>query len=233
MIDHGDVDEHHRSHRTGWLRAGVLGANDGLLSTSSLLIGVAAGSATKATIVLTGVASLAAGSLAMAAGEYSSVASQRDAEVADLDKERAALIADPHTEMQELAKIYEGKGLTPELSLQVAQALHDDDPFKAHSRDELGLDPDALTSPVQASLTSAGSFAVGAAVPALAMALIPSGARIAVTIVITLISLAVLGSVAANLGGAKPARSAARLVVLGALSMVATTIIGRLVGAAV
>jgi vacuolar iron transporter family protein len=233
MTDLSTADEHHRSHRTGWLRAAVLGANDGLLSTASLLIGVAAGSAERSVLVLTGVAALAAGSLSMAAGEYSSVSSQRDAEMADLDKERRALADDPHTELRELAAIYERKGLTPELSLQVAEALHDDDPFRAHSRDELGLDPDALTSPVQASVTSAGSFALGAAIPVLTMALCPAGVRSPVTVVITLLALALLGSVSAVLGGAKPVRSAMRLLALGALSMVATTIIGRLVGTAV
>ena len=231
--DHHSVDEHHRSHRTGWLRAAVLGANDGLLSTASLLIGVAAGSATRSVLVLTGVAASAAGALSMAAGEYSSVASQRDAELADLDKERRALDDDPQTELRELAAIYEDKGLSRELSLQVAQALHDDDPFRAHSRDELGLDPDALTSPVQASLTSAVSFALGAAVPALAMALCPANVRVALTVAITLAALWVLGSVAGLLGGARPVRSATRLVLLGSVSMAATTVIGRLVGTAV
>lgn len=204
-----------------------------MLSTASLLIGVAAGSASRSILVLTGVAALVAGALSMAAGEYSSVASQRDAELADLEKERRALAADPLSELRELAAIYEGKGLTAELSLQVAQALHDDDPFRAHSRDELGLDPDALTSPVQASLTSAASFAVGAAVPVLSIALLPSGARIAVTVIITLAALAALGSTAAKLGGAHPMRSALRLVALGAVSMAATTLIGSLVGTSV
>lgn len=132
-----------------------------------------------------------------------------------------------------MAAIYENKGLTPELSLQVAQMLHDDDAFRAHSRDELGLDLEALTSPIEASLASAGSFALGAAMPALAMALVPAGTRVAVTLITTLVALALLGNVAARLGGARPVRSATRLVVLGAGSMVATTIIGRLVGTTV
>ena len=233
MSDHGHVGEQHRSHRSGWLRAGVLGANDGLLSTASLLIGVAAGNASRSVLVLTAVAALVAGALSMAAGEYSSVASQRDAELADLRMERRSLAADPDEELLELAELYRNKGLTQELSLEVAQQLSAIDAFAAHSRDELGLDPDALTSPIQASLSSALSFSLGAAIPALTMGLASSAVRIPGTVVLTLVALGVLGGIGARLGGASMTRAAVRLVLLGGGSMVVTTMVGRLLGTGV
>src|SRR4051794_31778076 len=196
-------DEHHRSQRSGWLRAAVLGANDGLLSTASLLIGVAAGDASRSVIWLTGFASLAAGSFSMAAGEYSSVSSQRDAEVADLRMEAEALQSNPNAEINELAGIYRRRGLSPDLAREVALALHQADALAAHAHDELGLDPDSLSAPLQAALVSAASFILGALVPVLTMGLLPHGFRIPITAVVTLITLGLLGAIGAEVGGAR------------------------------
>jgi vacuolar iron transporter family protein len=229
-VDHGHIDEHHRSHRTGWIRAAVLGANDGLLSTSSLLVGVAASGATRRAVLLTGIAALFAGAFAMAAGEYSSVSSQRDAEQADLRKEREALQRHPEAELRELAGIYVQRGVPAKLALEVAGHLHDHDAYRAHARDELGIDPDQLSSPVQAASISAVSFAIGALLPLLTMALFTTSVRSVVTIVCTVAALAVLGASGARLGGATPARAVARVVVLGLTSMAATWLIGHIAG---
>jgi VIT1/CCC1 family predicted Fe2+/Mn2+ transporter len=225
--------EEHRSQRAGWLRAAVLGANDGLLSTASLVLGVAAGNASSSVLWLSGLASMAAGAFSMAAGEYTSVSSQRDAEEADLVAEQAELHANPEDELRELAAIYRRRGLSPDLARQVALELHEVDPLGAHARDELGLDPEALAAPRQAALVSFLAFAAGAFVPVLTIGLLPSGMRSIVTAVVTLVALAVLGAIAARLGGADPRRAAVRLVVLGALAMAVTSGIGRLVGVAV
>jgi vacuolar iron transporter family protein len=230
---HDHADEHHRSHITGWLRAAVLGANDGLLSTASLLIGVASGDASRSTLALTGAAALVAGALSMAAGEYASVASQRDAELADLDKERTALAANDRSERVELARIYEQRGLTPEVARTVAAQLHAHDALGAHARDELGLDPDALAHPTQAALISAASFACGALVAVLAIVLTASSVRIAVGVVVSLAGLAALGWLSATLGGASRRRAIARIVILGAVAMAVTSLIGNIAGAAV
>lgn len=227
---HDHDHETHRSHRGGWLRAAVLGANDGLLSTSSLVIGVAAGDVGRSVILLTGIAALVSGGLSMAAGEYASVSSQRDAERADLDIERRALDAHPEAELNELTAIYRGRGLSPELAREVATQLHDHDALVAHARDELGLAPDDLANPLQAATVSALSFALGALVPVLAMALFGSSIRSLATALVTLFGLACTGAVAARLGGAHAGRDAGRLVALGALAMVATSLIGSLVG---
>ncbi len=227
---HEHEDEHHRSHRAGWLRAAVLGANDGLLSTSSLLIGVASGSAARSTLVLTGVAALGAGSLSMAAGEYASVASQRDAEAADLGKERTALENDETSELLELQRIYQQRGLPEDLARTVVGHLHANDALAAHARDELGLDPEVLAKPVQAAATSAASFAVGSLVSLLAILLFSERLRIVATVVITLLALVGLGAVAATLGGAPRARAIARIVALGTASMAITALIGRIAG---
>jgi VIT1/CCC1 family predicted Fe2+/Mn2+ transporter len=232
-IDHRHEDEHHRSQRAGWLRAGVLGANDGLLSTASLLIGVAAGDASRSVLWLTGFASLAAGSLSMAAGEYSSVSSQRDAEVADLKMEAAALLDNPNAEINELAGIYRRRGLSAALSREVALALHQADALGAHARDELGLDPEALSAPGQAALVSWISFVLGALVPVLTIGLLPHDWRIALTALITLLTLAVLGAVGARIGGARRRPAVIRVVVLGGMAMAVTSLIGRAVGASV
>jgi vacuolar iron transporter family protein len=230
---HEREDEHHKSHRAGWLRAAVLGANDGLLSTSSLLIGIASGNATRSALVLTGIAALGAGSLAMAAGEYASVASQRDAEAADLAKERAALGTHEAAELLELERIYQGRGLPRDLARTVAEHLHAHDALSAHARDELGLDPDVLAKPVQAALVSALSFAVGSLVSLLTILLFSAQLRIGATVAATLVALIGLGAVAATLGGAPRTRSISRIVLLGAASMAITALIGKIAGTAV
>jgi VIT1/CCC1 family predicted Fe2+/Mn2+ transporter len=223
----------HLSHRSNWLRAAVLGANDGIVSTASLVLGVAAAGAGRAAIVTAGIAGLVAGALSMAAGEYVSVSSQRDAEEADLRLEERELRADPRGELRELAGIYERRGLPAELAAQVAEALSRDDPLEAHARDELGLAEERLARPLQAAWASALSFSTGALVPLLAVAIVPAGARIAVAVAVTLAALALLGDVGARLGGAPRGRATVRVVVWGALAMAITAAIGALVGSAV
>jgi len=225
--------ERHLAYRTGWLRAAVLGANDGILSTASLVLGVAASGAGRSAIVTAGIAGLVAGATSMAAGEYVSVSSQRDTERADLALETRELAAMPELEREELARIYRDRGLSPELADQVADELSAGDRLLAHARDELGIDPDALSRPLQAAWASAVSFAVGAAVPLVAMALAPDDARIAVAIVITLIALTALGLVGARLGGAPTFPAVRRVVLGGAFAMAVTMGIGALVGTAV
>ena len=225
--------ERHLAHRAGWLRAGVLGANDGILSTASLVLGVAASGAGRSAIVTAGVAGLVAGATSMAAGEYVSVSSQRDTERADLDLEQRELAARPEIERDELAAIYRDRGLSAELADRVAEELSFGDRLLAHARDELGIDPGDLARPLQAAWTSAISFAVGAAVPLIAIAFAPSGARIVVAIAITLVALAVLGLVGARLGGAPTLPAVIRVVVGGAFAMAVTMGIGALVGTAV
>ena len=222
--------EIHRSQRSGWLRAAVLGANDGLLSTASLVLGVAAGDASRAVLWLSGLAALAAGAFSMAAGEYTSVSSQRDAEEADLAAEAAELRAHPEDEVTELTEIYRSRGLSPNLARRVADQLHEVDALAAHARDELGLNPDALAAPLQAAGVSFVSFATGAVVPVMTIGLLPASLRMVVTALFTLVALATLGAVAGRLGGADPRRAAVRLAVLGALAMAVTSGIGRLVG---
>ncbi len=221
-------DETHRSHRAGWLRAGVLGANDGLLSTAALLVGVVASGASQTVIAASGVAALAAGAASMAVGEMSSVSSQRDAELADLQREREELIETPRAELRELALIYERRGLRPDLAHQVAAELTAHDPLAAHARDELGLDLDDLARPVQAAWTSALSFTLGALVPLVVALLVASGPQEAAIIVVTLLALGGLGVAGARLGGAEPLRPAARVVIGGALAMAVTFAIGQL-----
>ena len=229
----GVVAERHLAHRAGWLRAAVLGANDGILSTASLVLGVAAAGASRGAIVTAGVAGLVAGATAMAAGEYVSVSSQRDTERADLALERRELAETPDVERAELAAIWSARGLSPELAERVADELSAGDRFLAHARDELGIDPDKLAQPVQAAWTSAVSFAAGAAVPLITVAFVPAGARIVVAIVVTLIALAVLGVVGARIGGAPALRAALRVAVGGVFAMGVTMGIGALVGGVV
>ena len=226
-------EEMHKSHRAGWLRAAVLGANDGLLSTASLVIGVAGGTDSRSIVLLSGLAGLFAGAFSMAAGEYSSVSSQRDTEAADLEIERRALSDHPDIELAELAGIYRDRGLPADLAMEVAEKLHQADALRAHARDELGLDPEDLARPIQAAVTSAASFVIGAVIPVLCITLFAIDLRIAVTAVVTLIALGGLGALAARLGGAPPWRAALRLLVLGGLSMAATFLIGNLVGVSV
>jgi vacuolar iron transporter family protein len=217
--------ETHRMDRIGWLRAAVLGANDGIVSTASLMIGVAAASASAQTLLLTGMAALVAGAMSMAAGEYVSVSSQADAEKADLAKERAELASQPEHELRELAGIYQARGLSPELAAQVAKQLTAHDALGAHARDELGISPSAAARPVQAA-----SFAAGAALP-LATALITPKAWLLPAISgASLVFLSLLGGISAKLGGAPIARAAARVALWGALAMGITAIVGSWFG---
>jgi VIT1/CCC1 family predicted Fe2+/Mn2+ transporter len=232
-LSHVHHAERHRSGRAAWLRAAVLGANDGLLSTASIVMGVAAASTERSGLLVAGFAALAAGAFSMAVGEYSSVSSQRDTELADLDRERRELVSSPEAERAELAGIYRTRGLTPETASQVAEELMATDALAAHARDELGLDPTALARPVQAAAVSAVSFTLGALVPVLVVALAPPAARVTVVVVLTLVGLAILGSVGARLGGAPRLRASLRLVVFGGLAMVVTSLIGTVVGRAV
>ena len=227
------IPEHHRSGRSGWLRAAVLGANDGLISTSSLLVGVAAAQAGSQTVLMTGIAALAAGALSMAAGEYVSVSSQADTEAADEALEVAALAEHPQAELDELAEIYVQRGLEPALAKQVAEQLTAHDALGAHLRDELHLSELHAARPLQAALASALAFAVGAAPPILLAWLGPRETLSTAIIAMTLVLLAVLGALASRLGGAPMARGAARVVFWGALAMAATAMIGRLFGAEV
>jgi VIT1/CCC1 family predicted Fe2+/Mn2+ transporter len=225
--------EMHLSHRSNWLRAAVLGANDGIVSTASLVLGVAAAGSGRAAIVTAGIAGLVAGALSMAAGEYVSVSSQRDAEEADLRLEERELRADPSGELRELTAIYERRGLPHDLATQVAQALSRNDALEAHARDELGLAEDRLARPLQAAWASALSFSTGALLPLLAVAIAPAGARVAVTVAVTLMALALLGDQGARLGGAPRGRATVRVVLWGAVAMAITAAIGALVGSAV
>lgn len=216
--------------RLNWLRAGVLGANDGIVSTAGLVVGVAAATTARSPIITAGIAGLAAGAVAMALGEYVSVSSQRDTERALLAKERAELAQDPHRELAELAGIYEAQGLTPETAARVAREFTAHDAYAAHVRAELGIDPSELTSPWHAAAASAASFAIGALLPVLAI-LLPAGVRIPVTFVVVLLALAVTGTISARIGGAPRNRAVVRVVVGGAFAMLVTFGIGQLVGA--
>jgi vacuolar iron transporter family protein len=225
--------ESHRSERMGWLRAATLGANDGLISTSSLVVGVASAQPTKAAVLLAAVAGLVAGSLSMAAGEYVSVSSQADTEKADLARERGELATLPEAERTELAEIYAARGLSRDLAIQVADQLMADDALGAHARDELGIHEKTRARPIQAAVASAASFAVGAAPPALLAALLPAGSLTLAVVGVTLMLLLVLGGVAARLGGAPLARGALRVAFWGAVAMGCTAAVGHLVGAVI
>jgi VIT1/CCC1 family predicted Fe2+/Mn2+ transporter len=222
--------EQHRSTRVGWLRAAVLGANDGIVSTASIVVGVAAAGTNHQTILLSGVAGLVAGAMSMAAGEYVSVHSQADTEKADLSRERQELKEEPAAELRELERIYIGRGLTPDLAKQVSVQLTEHDALAAHARDELGITPELQPRPVQAALTSAASFTVGAALP-LVMALIaPVAHAIPVVSGASLVSLSLLGALAAKAGGANPLKGAWRVTFWSALAMAATAGVGALFG---
>jgi vacuolar iron transporter family protein len=225
--------ELHRTDRISWLRAAVLGANDGLISTSSLVVGVAAAEPSRAAVLLAAVAGLAAGALSMAAGEYVSVSSQADTEDADLTRERAELAQTPEAERAELARIYTARGVSPELALQVADQLTAHDALGAHARDELGIHELTRARPIQAALASAASFAVGAAPPVILAALLPNGILTPGIVAVTLVLLIVLGGVAAHVGGAPLTRGAARVAFWGAVAMGCTALVGRLFGAVV
>lgn len=227
---------HHAVHyvnRVGWLRATVLGANDGIVSTASLMTGIAASGADAQTILLTGIAALVAGAMSMAAGEYVSVSAQSDTERADLAKERHALDAQPHEEWRELRDIYVERGLSADLAGQVARQLMSADALGAHARDELGISDLATARPVQAALASAASFAVGAAPPVLIAAVVPAGNAIIAIVGLSLLCLVLLGYVGARLGGARVLRSILRTLFWGALAMAVTAGAGHLFGAAI
>ena len=225
--------ERHRSDRIGWLRAAVLGANDGLISTSSLVVGVAAAAPDRAAVLVAAVAGLAAGALSMAAGEYVSVSSQSDTERADIARERGELATDAEHELAELTGIYVGRGLTGELAAQVAQQLTAQDALGAHARDELGIHEFTTAKPIQAAVASAASFAVGAAPPAILAAVLPTNVLSGGVVAVTLVLLVALGAVAAQLGGASLVRGALRVAFWGGVAMGVTALVGRLFGAVV
>jgi VIT1/CCC1 family predicted Fe2+/Mn2+ transporter len=224
---HGET---HRSDRAGWLRAAVLGANDGIVSTASLLVGFAAAGAERHGILLAGAASLVGGALSMAAGEFVSVSSQADAEKADLARERGELAEYPEGELRELAGIYVKRGLEPSLAARVAEQLTAHDALGAHARDELGITHELRARPLQAAGASATAFAAGAVLPIAISAFAPMSGLIGVIMAASLVCLALLGATAARAGGAAPLRGAVRVTVWSALAMLATAAIGRLLG---
>jgi VIT1/CCC1 family predicted Fe2+/Mn2+ transporter len=224
------MPEQHLSGRAGWLRAAVLGADDGIVSVSSLMIGVAASSASKEAILIAAVAGLVAGAMSMAAGEYVSVSAQRDAEHADIELETRELSRRPRAELNELARIYVKRGLEPELATKVAEQLSAHDRLGAHLRDELGIDAAALARPIQAAWISAASFAWFAAVPIVALLLAPAASRILAISAASLVTLAGLGAFGGHLGGAPMGRAALRVTIGGAMAMAVTAAIGRIFG---
>jgi VIT1/CCC1 family predicted Fe2+/Mn2+ transporter len=225
--------ERHLSHRTGWLRAAVLGANDGIISTAALILGVAASDATRDAILTAGVAGLSAGALAMGMGEYISVSSQRDTERADIAKEIWEHENVPERELAELTVIYMEKGLSHDLAEEVATQLTEKDALRIHLIEELGITEETIARPMQAAWSSMASFALGALLPLLAVALAPAGARIAITLVVAVLALFALGVAGAKAGGAKVGRPTVRVVAGGILAMAITMAIGKLFGAAV
>jgi VIT1/CCC1 family predicted Fe2+/Mn2+ transporter len=225
--------ERHRSERIGWLRAAVLGANDGIVSTASLVVGVAAADATRQDVLIAGVAGLVAGALSMAAGEYVSVSSQADTEQADLKRERHELATQPEAEEDELTGIYVRRGLDPALARTVARQLAAGGALAAHARDELGLTEELAARPLQAALASAATFAVGAGVPVLTILLAPASTLLAAVAAVSLVCLVALGATAAYVGGARMSVGAASVTVWGVLAMLATAAVGRLFATAV
>ena len=233
MASSGDHTEHLFFHRIGWLRAAVLGANHGIVSTASLIVGVAAASPDRSAILVAGVAGLVAGAMSMAAGEYVSVSSQSDTEKADLKLERAALDVDPGAEREELASIYVGRGLDRDLAHAVATQLMEHDDLAAHAQDELGITETVSARPVQAAVTSAAAFSAGAVLPLAAAALGPPAIAVSVVSVSSLLALALLGAISARAGGAPVGRAVFRVVLLGGLAMAVTAGIGTLIGTAI
>lgn len=231
MSRHSRHPELHRSERVGWLRAAVLGANDGIVSVAGLVVGVAASGASASTILATGVAGTVAGAMSMAAGEYVSVQTQADTEDADLAMEKRELHEDPHSELEELATIYRHRGLEPALARQVAEQLTAHDALGAHARDELGITDTLRARPLQAALASAGAFTCGAALPVLTALLAPVDKVAMMTTASTLLGLCLTGAMAAQAGGAPPVRGAIRVMFWGALAMAAAAGVGRLLGA--
>ena len=225
--------EFHRAHHIGWLRAAVLGANDGLISTSSLVVGVASAGPAGSAVLVAAVAGLVAGALSMAAGEYVSVSSQSDTEEADLARERKELKESPDTERDELIGIYVGRGLTQDLAGQVADQLSAHDRLGTHARDELGMSEGTRARPIQAALASAAAFAVGAALPVILTVVVPVAQLSTVVVALSLVLLAVLGTAAARMGGAPVAKGALRVAFWGAVAMGASALVGRLFGTVV
>ena len=224
--------ETHMVHRIGWLRAAVLGANDGLVSTASLVVGVAAAGSARPEIMVAGLAGLVAGAMSMAAGEYVSVSSQTDAEQADLARERRELAETPEAELDELTGIYVGRGLDESLARQVAVQLMQKDALGAHARDELGISETVMAHPVQAALVSAATFASGAVIPLLIAVLAPAGQITLIVVATALVALAVLGGLGAQAGGAGVVKGAVRVTFWGALAMAATAGVGMIFGVA-
>lgn len=222
--------EQHRMERIGWLRAAVLGANDGIVSTASLIVGVAAASAGRSEVLVAGIAGLVAGAMSMAAGEYVSVSSQADTEQADLERERRELATEPEKEFDELTSIYMKRGLDESLAKQVATQLMSKDALAAHMRDELGLSEVTAANPIQAAMASAATFAVGAALPLLLVLIVPLGNLVVVEFVMSLLFLSLLGAVAAKAGGSSVIKASLRVAFWGAFAMGLTALIGRLFG---
>lgn len=229
-LSHSEI---HMVHRIGWLRAAVLGANDGIVSTSSLVVGVAAAGTGRTEILVAGLAGLVAGAMSMAAGEYVSVSSQTDAEQADLTREKRELAETPDAELEELTQIYEVRGLTRDLAEKVAVQLTERDALGSHAREELGISETVAAHPIQAALVSAMTFAVGAVVPLLVAVLAPPSQIVPFVVVATLLSLSVLGGLGATAGGAGVVRGALRVTFWGASAMVATALVGSLFGVTV
>lgn len=225
--------EGHAIARIGWLRAAVLGANDGIVSTGSLIVGVAAADASRASVLIAGIAALVAGAMSMAAGEYVSVSSQTDTEKADLERERRELDLHPGSEREELTQIYQGRGLDRETALAVSEQLMAHDALNAHARDELGISEHSFARPLQAASSSALSFTVGAVAPLLVVQLTPTGALVPAVALVSVACLAVLGALSAIAGGARLAPSVLRISFWGALAMAVTAGVGRLFGTAV
>lgn len=232
-MHHSIHDELHLSNRNHWLRAAVLGANDGLISTASLLVGVAAAGPSSQTLLLTGMAALTAGALSMAAGEYISVSSQADTEKADLDKELYELTNNAERELIELTRIYEQRGLDHVLAYQVAVALTEHDALEAHARDEIGLNDLSQAKPIPASVASALAFITGAILPVIGILVLPASSLVWSLASLTVVGLILLGIISARLGGAPVIPATARVVIWGVLAMLATSLIGRLFGVAV
>jgi vacuolar iron transporter family protein len=228
-----DSGERHRYNTLGWLRASVLGANDGLISTASLLVGLSAADTTRSTLLKTGLAALVAGSLSMAAGEWVSVSAQSDAEQADIEKERAELLDNETGELHELAGIYRGRGLSHDLANQVAVAMHKHGALEAHLRDELSMTEHSMAKPFEAAFSSAIAFAAGALIAVLTAAAAPAKVRTITIALVTLVALAGLGIAGARLGDAKKRRAAVRVLVGGTVAMAVTALIGQLMGTTV
>jgi vacuolar iron transporter family protein len=225
--------ELHKSHRAAWLRAAVLGVDDGIVSTSSIMLGVFAANQSNSAIMTAGIAALVAGALSMAAGEYVSVSSQRDSELADIAIERKSLAEHPEAELAELAAIYEQRGLSPDLAHQVAEQLHEHDAVMAHARDELGIDHENLANPIQAALASAVAFSGGAAIPIIAALIAPAGTAGAWSIVgSSLVALGISGAIGALIGGGHRLWAASRVFLGGGIAMAVTYIIGHFLGVA-